>query len=88
MKTKLLRKIRKQYSIVYYPNGQEPSDVYRTHEYPHYYVSNGVRGTIKDTKEACIEWVLDRVRQEYKQYSRRYKKPNYKGIKVWYTKTP
>ena len=84
MKTKLLRKIRKQYSIVYYPNGFEPNPVLRVPDYPLYFVSDDTKGCIKIYRNECIDWILEKVREKYKKYSRKYKKPNYKGIKVWY----
>lgn len=84
MKTKLLKKIRKQYSIVYYPNGWEPSEHYRVPPYPFYFVEGKERGCIRETKNECIDWILRKVRDEYKKYSRKYNKNKYKGIKVWY----
>ena len=82
MKTKLLRKIRKQYSIVYYQYG---IDAIWSNPYNYKYcVPNFWIGTFRKTKEDCIEYILDKLRDRYKKYSRKYKKPNYKGIKVWY----
>ena len=84
MKTRLLKKIRKQYSIVYYPNGFEPSNVIRVPNYPLYYVDNVIRGSIKQSKKECIDWILERVREKYQKHSRKCDKNKYKGIKVWY----
>lgn len=84
MKTRLLKKIRKQYSIVYYQNGFDPSDVIIVPDYPFYYVDNGIRGRIKKSKNDCIYWILEEVREKYQKYSRKYDKNKYKGIKVWY----
>lgn len=84
MKTKLLKKIRKQYSIVYYPNGQEPHEFLHTYQFPVYYVSSNDRASFKETKQECLDWILEKVRDRYKKYSVKYDKNKYKPIKVWY----
>ena len=89
IKTKLLKKIRKQYSIVYYPDGMLIDERYLYHkgEYVvHKYLRSSwyVRGYSR--KEQAVQAILDEVRERYGKYSRKYKKPNYKGIKVWYNK--
>lgn len=84
MKTRLLKKIRKQYSIVYYPKGLPPVKYVRVYDYPCYRVSNYTEHSIKKYKSDCIDWILERVRNKYKKYSVKNKKTSYKGIKVWY----
>lgn len=86
MKVKLLKKIRKKYSIVYYPNGYEPHRIVSVPTYPVYYVSGNGKGNMKDTKNLCLDWIMSIVREDYKKYSRKYDKNKYKGIKVWYNK--
>lgn len=87
MKTRLLKKIRKQYSIVYYPDGRVDSEIgvinknqYVVHNFwlPSWTIN------YFNTLDEAKEFVLKRVRERYESYSRKYKKPNYKGIKVWY----
>lgn len=89
MKAKLLKKIRKQYSIVYYPDGMLIDGKYIFH-YNQYVVHKSWRSVwaVKgyDTKQQAINDIIKEVRNEYRSYSRKYKKPNYKGIKVWHTK--
>lgn len=93
MKTKLLKKVRKQYSIVYYPN----TGWYKiTH--PHSDLSliylecfetkesredGGV--TKSKTYHGAVDKLLKIVRSNYSKYTRKYKmsKINYK---VWYNK--
>lgn len=77
MKTKLLRKIRKQYSIVYYPRGIECfffGSRYFIHK-GEYYVSRKGVGVYLKTKNECLDYILNRVREKYGRK---------KGIKVWY----
>jgi len=86
MKTKLLRRIRKQYSIVYYP----ARGIYEI-EYPH----SDIRiGFIEDLdKTSCVRFdktlqgakdkLMIVVRHTYYKHSRKYKLSQVKH-KVWY----
>lgn len=89
MKAKLLKKIRKQYSIVYYPDGMSIEGKYLFHK-NQYVVHKSWRSLFRvegyDTKQQAINAIIKEVRNEYSSYSRKYKKPNYKGVKVWHTK--
>lgn len=85
MKTRLLRKIRKQYSIVYYPNGIKYSgSIFHKQDYV---VHKGfrsiwhVRGYA--TKNGAIDAILKEVRIKYRHLI---KKDFHKGTKVWYEK--
>lgn len=80
MKVKLLKKIRKQYSIVYFAKGYPvyglgvyESDIYHVYD-------NKLKsyGSFKSSKEECIEWIINEVIINYNN------KPSYKGIKVWH----
>jgi len=87
MKTKLLKKIRKQYSIVYYPDGMLVDGEYLYHK-EEFVVHKSCRSLWSvrgyNTKQSAINAILKEVRVKYAKYSRNYKKPNYKGIKVWH----
>lgn len=89
MKVKLLKKIRKQYSIVYYPNGLYGSDEGLIH-IDKYLVETAWRSRFFShgyyTKQQAIDRILIEVREKYKEYSVKNKKISYKGIKVWYNK--
>lgn len=87
MKTKLLKKIRKQYSIVYYPNGMVSHEqLYHVNKYV-IYDKKGAFGLFNlydyNTKQDAISAILKRVRVIYSKYSRS-ERNNYKGQKVWY----
>lgn len=81
MKTKLLKNIRKQYSVVYFDKG---SEVYGLGKYTcgifHVY-RKGLEsyGEFTKTKESCIDWIMKDVRSRFGN-----KKKNNNGIKVWY----
>lgn len=89
MKTRLLRKIRKRYSIVYFPDGYSCSEDGIIH-YKEFLVYK--KWTLQvtsymlgySTKEEALEYIIRDVRRNYEKYSRKYKKPNYNGIKIWY----
>lgn len=88
MKTKLLKKIRKQYSIVYYPNGYKHDGcIFGKGKYLVYNIY-WFRPTwllpSYETKEKALDSLIRGVRQKYYKYSRKYNKNKYKGIKVWY----
>lgn len=77
MKVKLLKKIRKQYSIVYYPNGLK----FKWYIYPsgRYVLHKKWRSVSSDrsysTKQQALNAILYEVRRDYSSY---------KGIKVWH----
>lgn len=85
MKTKLLKKVRKQYSIVYYPNGIRHGD-YVFHK-GEYVVHKGFRSiwNIRGyaTKNDAIDAILKELRIKYRHLI---KKDFHKGTKVWYNK--
>lgn len=78
MKVKLLRKIRKRFSIYYNPDGI----IYSGFRFDSkYFVQDGksqYMNNIFHTKQQCIDWIMNRVRIEYGK-----KKSN---IKIWYNK--
>lgn len=89
MKVKLLKKIRKQYSIVYYPDGFLYNGyLYHNNQFVVKYIYN-IRPTWHldsfNSKQEAINFILNSIRNKYKKYSRKYKKPNYRGVKVWHT---
>lgn len=93
MKTKLLKKIRKKYSIVYYPNGYKCIDDKIHHKgkyivFRHwcYYLESSIIYRLPAflNKQDAINYILKSVRVQYRQYSRKYVKTNHNGIKVWY----
>lgn len=87
MKVKLLKKIRKKYSIFYYPHGVEGCDgVYYINKYViHSKYELIPLGYHRDynTLEEAKEGLLRLLRHKYKKYAR---KNNIirKRIKVWY----
>lgn len=80
MKVKLLRKIRKRYSIVYYPKGVEVMNlgIYDTDIYYVFMNKCTIWGSFESSKNDCIDWIMKEVRKEYG------KEHHSKGIKVWY----
>lgn len=90
MKVKLLKKIRKQYSIVHYPNG------FKSGNYVHHINRYVIYGfflfeptsfqTSYPSKEYALSVLMDNIRDRYKKYSRKYAEVHFKGVKVWYNK--
>lgn len=82
MKTKLLKKIRKRFTIEYYPlglpNGSQKLDA----KYLIKDKNTRLTHLGYDIQES-IDLVIYLVRKEYYQYSRKYKQQN-KPIKVWW----
>lgn len=85
MKIKLLKKVRKQYSIVYYPNGIRYNNVvYHKQDYVVHkrFISIwDIRGY--ETKNEAIDAILKEVKIKYRHLI---KKDFHKGTKVWYNK--
>lgn len=84
MKTRLLRKIRKQYKIVYYPNGFNSNGrVYHKGMYVLYgvYMLDPTSFTSGFTSK---NQAIDRMIKDIKlNYGDKVKNTKYKGIKVW-----
>ncbi len=81
MKVKLLKKVRKQYSIVYYPIRK----VYEV-KHPHYWARIYPLVTTQKTLESAMTVLKSILHRIYGQHTRKHKqsKINYK---VWYNKT-
>ena len=85
MKTKLLKKIRKQYSIVYYPYKK-----YYEIDYPEkglmsswgYYLDEKFSDTHR-TLQGAKDSILNLVKMKYYKYSKKYKLEQIKQ-KVWH----
>lgn len=81
MKVKLLRKIRKRFSIYYNPDGI----LYSNSRFITKYLVRDTKSCIDDifdSEQECKNWILGKVRKEYLTSSKNYK-PN---VKVWYNK--
>lgn len=91
MKTKLLRKVRKRFEIIHYPNGKDSYHNTETVEFidkknshnndvlPIY--SGGITGfmwcnSVEHGKNRFISKIIDIIKREYKQ--------NHKPIKLWH----
>ena len=85
MKVKLLKKVRKRFEILYYPEGvPNGSDKFitkfslkdKTHTHD----------SLCHTKEQALNIILERLQYKYKEYSRKYKQQQLKNkpVKVWY----
>lgn len=78
MKVKLLKKVRKRYSVHFFAKGEmirdimiSPCDIFR--------VTNGryLGFSYFKTKNECLDWIMKDVRRQYG------KNKYNKGIKVW-----
>lgn len=78
MKVKLLKKVRKRYSVLYFPKGMHVFGL-GVYEIDLYHVSSygDSRGRFFNTKNECLDWIMKDVRRQYG------KKKYNKGIKVW-----
>ena len=70
MKTKLLKKVRKEWVIEYNPDGIIAPGIFElTHRYTHKFmvlnVYNAYRNEIFQTKNECIDYIMGYVRQDY-----------------------
>lgn len=82
MKVKLLKKIKKEYSVKYFPAGT-PIYGLGVYEVDMYQVitPSTPTGFFYETRNQCLEFILNRVREDY---SHKFKKNRVsKGIKVW-----
>lgn len=79
MKVKLLRKIRKRFSIYYNPDGIMYSGVHFNNKYFVQDKNNPYMNGIYHTKQECIDWIMRKVR-------RKYGKNKNGNIKIWYNK--
>lgn len=88
MKTKLLKKIRKKYSILYYPKGVPYYDFSEDKEKlaDKKYKLNV--GNIHGSKESAIEEMLRVLRRDYYKYTSKYKREQSgnKPVKIWWLK--
>ncbi len=89
MKVKLLKKIRKEFSVIHYPPG---TYVYKYNEYNDedlYYLKNkdgwiSMREELFRTKEDALKQILIYTYMDYGKYSVKNKKKNKKIKKVWW----
>lgn len=83
MKVKLLKKVRKQYSIVYFPKGSEVYGlgVYNTDIY-HLKCTESFLDTFYGTREECLNRMIRDVRSRFGNKNNK----NTNGIKIWYNK--
>lgn len=94
MKTRLLRKIRKQYDIIYYPLGvplwdfKKDVEYFYSKKYSLIDKNNAYFTCFRFTKEDCLDVILTEVRKKYSHLGskNKKKKETNKGIKVWYIK--
>lgn len=96
MKTKLLKKLRKRFSIVYYPNGYLVyclgTTIYRHETYGCVsLLYNGDRKnyslgeyTLKQAVGEAKREILKYARENYSRKATQVNKIRYKGIKIWY----
>lgn len=85
MKVKLLKKIRKQYSIVYYPYDKR-YEIKHPDKYLYYrylFPNWTFTITLNKTKEQAISNLLKMLRLKYYKYSRKHKLSKV-SIKVWH----
>lgn len=84
MKTRLLRKIRKRYKIVYYPNGFNSNGrVYHKGMYV-LYGADMLEATIFKFGFCSKNQAIDHMVKDIKRkYGDKVKKTKYNGIKVW-----
>ena len=87
MKVKLLKKVRKRFEILYYPEGvQNGSDKFITKF--SLKDKNHTHDSLCHTKEQALNIILERLQYKYKEYSRKYKQQQLKNkpVKIWYGK--
>lgn len=94
MKTKLLKKVRKRFEILYYPKGIE---VYEIGNSKVFYLDEKFQVVDKkdtfytryyNTKNEALDEIIEKCRCLYSKYSTRHKKQQLKNkpVKVWYRK--
>lgn len=83
MKVKLLKKIRKRFEILYYPNGLIYGNIYdsKNETFVLTDTENEYNIFFDQNKNSLLETILLICKRNYYSYSRRYK---LKGTKVWY----
>lgn len=83
MKTRLLKRIRRQYSIVYYPNGFKWDNMI-CHK-GEYVLHKRWRGFLNTSgygsKQSALDAMLQEIRREYRKKD---KGDFYRGVKVWW----
>lgn len=81
MKTKLLKKIRKQYEIRYFKSGEPVFGLGKfSQDFYHLSCEKSLLDTFYDTKEQCIDRLMKDVRERFGKV----KTVNNEGIKVWH----
>lgn len=93
MKTKLLKKVRKRFEIVYYPNGDRYNDfpyivVNDTHlpifKTLNSFVLNDETDALGEALKKAKSFLLCVIRKEYYKHSK-IAKTNYNSIKLWHS---
>lgn len=82
MKTKLLKKIRKRFSVDYYPN-RDDAKKYRLTDHEPMGYQYGIRNQWHISKQSALNDMLELLRWQYQHRSAKYKRENVKS-KVWY----
>lgn len=83
MKAKLLKKIRKQYSILYNEKGHYYGDSHCSEKYVLVDIHNQYNVQFSNNKSELIYTMLIWIKQDYPHLGKR-KRQNNKTIKVWY----
>lgn len=85
MKTKLLRKIRKDYKIYYYPNGNSKCSYEDYRDKEHWkFLNSNTSESYEDGDLDKVWWVMmNIIRTRYRKYTRKYKLGLNK-IQIWY----
>ena len=89
MKIKLLKKIRKEYSIIHYPPGHYECRYNEYNKEGLYYLKHkggwmSMREGWFHTKEDALLRILEFTRNDYREYSVKYWKNNKNVKKVWW----
>lgn len=84
MKTKLLKKIRKQYSIFYNPEGHYYGDFHFPEQFVLTDSNNSFNVKFSNNKEDLIDRMLTWIRMDYPDMGKR-KRVIKNTVKVWWT---
>lgn len=83
MKTKLLKKIRKRFSIEYYPNRDDEKKYKLTDNQSGEHYVYGIRNEWYISKHSALNDIIELLRWQYQHRSVKYKRENIKQ-KVWH----
>jgi len=88
MKTKLLKKIRKRFSVNYYPNRDDGRCYHLTDRKDTSFCYHLIKGTYwNTTKQRCLDTMMELINLEYYKYSKEHKLSNM-HTKVWHNAKP